>query len=1016
MSEKVINKYKARIADIYSKFKAENISLDNYQLATIFELYCCIFLSQKFDRPFYMYEDLSVEYKIENYLSKRDTGIDFTDQKEFYGQCKLRKESITWTDIGTFLSHLVGTNMKPILCYNSGITFSEQLYLKKHLFELYPFDRNNVIEFCDKNMENIPPKPKLQKTVRLYQIKLKNKIQNSQEKLLINLPTGTGKTVIMSISIEPSKKYLILTPRVILAEQTRDTIIKFCPKLAGKIQLLYSCSKIKTLQTAKDIYICVYNSFPLINTDFSLFEKIFIDEVHHIFQPMIYTENQEDSDNDNDNDNDNDDLELSDTKGYISDIRNMTETLNNVVGFSATVDEQQDWDYETVPLRKMITQGFLCDYEIKFPIFTACNDKSVCEYLIANCVHYILYCENRKRGCEINDLLNKLLPNCSAFIDCNTSKTDREKYFQQYNNGEIIFLVNIRVLTEGFDAPITQGVCLMNIPSTKLLMIQILGRALRKYPNKEKAFIMFPLILGRETTKIAKVLKMIIDNDSKYSKMYLEKQYRGYIEFDIGEKLDCDLNKKQIEMIDLFIEEQVFDSFGNSLDNTEKWLLKLAKVKEFINENKKRPSSHSKNDDEKKLGNWIGTQVKNYKTKSHIMTNPQIYDTWNSFTQEYTEYVMTNEEQWLLKFESVKAFIDNYKKRPTKESKNLVEKCLGNWISDQLTNYKTKLQIMKNPEIYDTWTQFTQEYREYVMTNEDQWFLTFESVREFMDNYKKRPSRNSKNTDENTLARWIDNHQHNYKTKIDIMKNPQIYDTWRSFTQEYAEYVMTNEDQWFLKFESVKAFMDNYKKRPSSTSKNVDEKRLGRWIGTQVTNYNTKSKIMKNPQIYDNWTQFTQEYAEYVMTNEEQWFLTFESVKAFIDNYKKRPSPTSKIVDEKTLGYWISAQLTNYKTKSNIMKNPQIYDDWTQFTQEYAEYFMTNEEQWFLKFESVKAFIVNYKKRPSSKSKNLIVKQLGLWIGTQLKNYKTKSKIMKNPQIYDTWTQFTQEYGIYFNY
>ena len=45
----------------------------------------------------------------------------------------------------------------------------------------------------------------------------------------------------------------------------------------------------------------------------------------------------------------------------------------------------------------------------------------------------------------------------------------------------------------------------------------------------------------------------------------------------------------------------------------------------------------------------------------------------------------------------------------------------------------------------------------------------------------------------------------------------------------------------------------------------------------------------------------------------------------------------------KVLGEWISTQLKNYSKKSNIMKNPEIQKDWTEFINDpkYSEYFNT---------------------------------------------------------------------------
>jgi hypothetical protein len=40
-------------------------------------------------------------------------------------------------------------------------------------------------------------------------------------------------------------------------------------------------------------------------------------------------------------------------------------------------------------------------------------------------------------------------------------------------------------------------------------------------------------------------------------------------------------------------------------------------------------------------------------------------------------------------------------------------KILCSWIKHQITNYKKKTQIMSNEEIYNKWSEFVEEYKQY---------------------------------------------------------------------------------------------------------------------------------------------------------------------------------------------------------------------------------------------------------------------------------------------------------------
>jgi len=74
------------------------------------------------------------------------------------------------------------------------------------------------------------------------------------------------------------------------------------------------------------------------------------------------------------------------------------------------------------------------------------------------------------------------------------------------------------------------------------------------------------------------------------------------------------------------------------LSNEEIWKNKLEEVKNYINENNKRPSTHDKNNDIKILGHWISNQQQKYKNNKDVMKNEEIRNLWKDFLEEYQEY------------------------------------------------------------------------------------------------------------------------------------------------------------------------------------------------------------------------------------------------------------------------------------------------------------------------------------------------------------------------------------------
>jgi hypothetical protein len=470
---------------------------------------------------------------------------------------------------------------------------------------------------------------------------------------------------------------------------------------------------------------------------------------------------------------------------------------------------------------------------------------------------------------------------------------------------------------------------------------------------------------------------------------------------------------KQEEVVKNFINVEC--KTWNEYQRMENWLKRLDEVKKFMEKHHKRPSHGSKDSVEKQLGQWLSTQNKNYTTRSNIMKKQEIYNMYTKFKENYSEYFLTREEFWKKTLSELQDFIKKHHKRPSESSKDSVEKYLGIWLSTQTTNYRTKSKIMKNQEIYDIYTKFRKTYSEYFLTNEEVWKKNLSDVQKFIEKHHKRPSESSKDNVEKQLATWLGTQNKNYTTRSYIMKNQEIYDMYTKFRDNYSEYFLTNEEIWKKSLSDVQKFMEKHHKRPSESSKDVVAKYLGNWLSNQNKNYTKKSQILKNQEIYDAYTKFRDNYSEYLMTNEEFWKKTLSDVQKFIEKHHKRPSQHSKDAVEKQLGQWLSNQNNNYTTRKDILKNQEIYDMYTKFRKKYAEYFLTNEEVWKKTLSDVQDFMEKHHKRPSHHSKDSVEKQLGQWLGTQNKNYTSRSQIMKNQEIYDAYTEFRKKYSEYFH-
>ena len=447
----------------------------------------------------------------------------------------------------------------------------------------------------------------------------------------------------------------------------------------------------------------------------------------------------------------------------------------------------------------------------------------------------------------------------------------------------------------------------------------------------------------------------------------------------------------------------------------DKWEVNFQKLKEYIDENKKRPSQSSKDKDVKFLGSWLQNQNQNYKNKKWNVNPQERYDTWIKFLEEYKEYILSDDEIWYINFRQLKDYIDENNNRPNSCSKDDIEGFLGRWLQNQNHQYKNKKNRMNSPEKYDLWTQFLEEYKEYLLSDGEIWDINFQKLKEYIGENKKRPIKESLVKYEKFLGMWVTNQLNNYKNKIQSMKSQERYNTMTQFLEEYREYFTCDEEKWDINFQKLKDYIDENKRTPSNHVKNKDEKILAMWLSHHNTNYKNKQDGMKSQERYNTWTQFLEEYKEYLNSNEEKWNIKFNQLKEYIDKNKKRPPEFSKDNDVKFLGRWLQQQIQDYKSKNKGMKSQERYDLWSEFLEEYKEYLINGDEKWDINFQKIKDYIDKNKKRPSHHSRDNDVKFLGSWLQHQIKNYKIKKDGMKSQERYDIWTQFLEDYKEYFN-
>ena len=876
-----INKYLIHIYERFSDLKkSEKKEFDNNDLWKIFEYYVCIKLTEEYKTPFYEYDDIDPNFKELNKMTRIDTGIDCSDLLNTIVQCKLRKHSLSWKECSTFFGSQViySEELKApvvrwknlIIARNDESSLTENLLYRQKLFIDKIYNKKELLLFCENLILNPPKYPVIINDFKLrdYQNKAIEMITKNKKNVVINLPTGTGKNLIIIHSMEDDLKYLILVPRIILMEQLKKEIIKHKPKMKSKIQLIGD--KYNKFDDNKLITICVYNSVYLIEKYCDMFEKIYVDEAHHINKPEIYYNEYEETikeDNKYVNDDtekeetiisdeieeyfseeeiisDDSEDELKNDTNYTKIIRNLKKYNNNVY-LSATIDKIENFEYYSKDIRSMIDNKYLCDYQINVPIF---NDdptnKNICEYLLKNYRNIIIYCKSKKEGKMINKLMNELQLNSSEYIDCDTLKKKRDNILKKYKNGEMSFLVNVKILIEGYNDPHVSGVCFFHLSSKKTTLVQIIGRALRLHPTKTIANIILPYSLT-EDKGICNFLKIMALNDNRLKKSFENKILGGYITLEKieEEKIINEDDCNNIEEINEDIEfkyNMIYDSMGLLKNLEEIWMKKFGELKNYIDKYDKIPVHSRKNMYVHKLYRWMKYQINNHSNKKII--NLKIYEIWNDFinSPNYEKYFISEEIKWKQNLTKIINYIDLNNTRPSKHDKDLNIRVLGIWLSIQTQHHKNKTGLMKKENINTYWTNFIDKYGIFFKNNEDKWYNYLNELIKYINTHNKIPNSRDNLIEYTQLSQWFRTQKKAYKTNQ--MNNENIYNEWSNFLNNYAYlFKKSNAELWNEKLKNVINYININNKIPSIN--NNDTKEITHWLSRQRYNFIIIDKI-----------------------------------------------------------------------------------------------------------------------------------------------------------------------------
>lgn len=404
-------------------------------------------------------------------------------------------------------------------------------------------------------------------TLRPYQQEalqsVKDNFQKGIFKQLIVLPTGSGKTVIFSHIpqvIEDSLPMLVLAHRSELLSQATEKILWSNPQFdiqtekAEEVADLTGDVIVASVQTLGRS-----DSKRILKFPKDYFKSIIVDEAHHAsaesyrrildyFNPKFLlgvTATPQRSDS----------IRLTDVFQEITYYKNIQDLikegyLSRIIGYRVKTNtdisevETSHGDYTLSQLEDKIDNTERNTLVVKSYLQFASNKKAV---VFASGV-------NHAKHLAASFTQNKI---SVRVVVGDTPDEERKQILLDFKNGDIKVIVNVGVLTEGFDEPSIDAIIIARPTRSTLLYTQIVGRGTRIFEGKEHCIIIdiADATVGKKPLGLPTLLGMPPEFDLKGQDLIdVADKYKELEDYCLSQAIkvlspeDIDLAYKQIDL------------------------------------------------------------------------------------------------------------------------------------------------------------------------------------------------------------------------------------------------------------------------------------------------------------------------------------------------------------------------------------------------------------------------------------------------------------------------------------
>lgn len=551
------------------------------------------------------------------------------------------------------------------------------------------------------------------------------------------------------------------------------------------------------------------------------FDRVIVDEAHHIAKPEIYNE-MSDSESDSDDER----------RETFTDVIRSIKCRQRVL-FSATLDNP-DYTYD---LRQAINDKVIEDYDITVPLLDGRETlEGLAQLLLENpCYQHVLaYCGRLEEARNFQIECLKKGISC-GYLDGEMGKDEREFVLDQFRKGIIRVIGSVGTISEGINLNEAVTCLFVHIKRSQIAIVQCVGRVLRKCEGKLMAHVILPSSEEGEVMKV--FLDALSSKDTQLKKERIERT-RGRASCAFLKREESGEQETREDEVGERILMDIYDSKGG-MKGDDRWMYIRELVREFAEINERLPTQREIYKGVN-VGSWISTQRVTRKGRGRcLLTDERIrlLETIKGWTWREE----SRDGVWKNKFGVLSRFYYREGRLPERgEDSEGVQ--IGNWASAQKQSYKGQsggLMIDERAKLLESlpgweWGEIITESRD------DIWRSKFD----IMVRFYRREGRLPKQTEiveGVNIGSWISTQRTSHKDGLLSEERIRLLESL-----DGRVWGKQNKDDIWVNILGVLLRFVNREGRLPRQDEISEEIRIGRWVDTQRQSRKGKGKGLMN--------------------------------------------------------------------------------------------------------------------------------------------------------------------------